>query len=73
MNFVALLSSIFKYQDTDTLNHVVTELVDDGLFAQVETRPHDDGVVMTILIRDEETGEEKDRHRLLITATEFSS
>lgn len=72
-NPVILVSSIFESQDSDTLDLVVTQQLDnDELFAQVETRPHEEGIVMTILVRDEETGEETSRHRFLIKAVEFT-
>lgn len=73
LNPTSLLAAIFRCQDTDTLNVVASGFVDEGLCVQVETRPHNDGVVMTVLVLDEETGEEKERKRILISAAEFSN
>ena len=71
LNTAKLISSIFKRQDADTLNILASQDLDKNLCALVETRPHDDGVLMTIIIRDKESGEEVNRQRLIIKAVDM--
>lgn len=68
INPAKLLALIFRHQDTDTLNHIVNQEIYVDQYAQVETRPHDQGVMMTIIIKYKENGEEIERQRLIIKA-----
>ena len=70
LNTTKFISSIFKHQDTDTLNILASQDLDESLCAKVETRPHDDGVLMTIIILDKEEGKEVNRQRLIIKAVD---
>ena len=74
INPVKLMALIFRHQDTDTLNHIINQEINAEHFAQVETRPHDEGVMMTIIIRNKEnngtfsSNEEIERQRFIIKA-----